>query len=130
MSSNNPEWTILTLKEYFEKILDERDKAIKSALDAAKEAVLVAERNAEKWRANANEWRGAMTDRELDFVRKSEFIEYKASTDKATALQKERVDKGEGRSTGLSQGWGFLVGGIGLLSALITMFYALSKLKQ
>jgi len=62
----------VTLKEHFEKILAEKDKAINIALAAAKEAVLVAETNAEKWRSNANEWRAAMNDREKKFITRTE----------------------------------------------------------
>lgn len=69
---NKNEWTIETLKEYFEKILTEKDKAINIALAAAKEAVQVAEANAEKWRNQANEWRGAMSDREKNFITRRE----------------------------------------------------------
>lgn len=65
-------WTIETLKEHFEKVLAERDKAITSALQSAEKAVQVAETNAEKWRQNANEWRGAMTDREKNFITRRE----------------------------------------------------------
>ncbi len=62
----------ISLKEYFEKVLAEKDKAINIALAAAKEAVGVAEKNAEKWRENANEWRGAMSDREKNFITRRE----------------------------------------------------------
>lgn len=74
--------TTVSLKEHFEKLLLEKDKAINIALASAKEAVLVAETNSEKWRANANEWRGAMTDRERNFLTNSEFIAYKEAKDK------------------------------------------------
>lgn len=62
----------VNLKEYFEKILEEKDKAINIALAAAKEAVTVAEKNAEKWRNQANEWRAAMNDREKNFITRRE----------------------------------------------------------
>lgn len=73
----------ITLKEHFEKILvekdrywtgilAEKDKALNAALSTAKEAVGVAENNAEKWRSNANEWRGAMSDREKNFITRKE----------------------------------------------------------
>lgn len=62
----------VTLKEHFEKILEEKDRALSAALLAAKEAVQIAERNAERWRDQANEWRGAMTDREKNFVTRRE----------------------------------------------------------
>lgn len=65
-------WTIESLKEHFEKVLAERDKAISAALQSAEKAVQVAETNAEKWRNQANEWRGAMSDREKNFITRRE----------------------------------------------------------
>lgn len=78
-------WTFESLKEYVDKIFEERNKAIDSALTATKEAiniaaaamkeaVKVASENDEKWRQNANEWRGAMEDREERFQQKPEFV--------------------------------------------------------
>lgn len=103
------DWSIGTLKEHFEKILAEKDKAINIALAAAKEAVGVAEKNAEKWRDNANEWRGAMVDREAKFMARSEFLAYKESAEKALALEKSRGDKGEGRGESMTKFVGWIV---------------------
>jgi hypothetical protein len=115
------EWTIGTLKEHFEDILEEKDKAINIALAAAKEAVQAAEANAEKWRSNANEWRGAMTDREKNFATKDELLAFKESSEKAAAVQKERSDVGQGHGSGLREGWGYLVGAVGLAIAIYSM---------
>ena len=104
---------IVSLKEYFEKILVEKDKAINIALAAAKEAVQIAEANAEKWRSNANEWRGAMTDREKTFMPRSEFLTYKENMEKALYVEKERSDKVEGKGMGLSDAWKILLGALG-----------------
>ena len=63
------------LREYIEALLNERDKAVaaafaaqekavSAALEAADKATAKAEVNAEKWRDNANEWRGQSADRE------------------------------------------------------------------
>ena len=102
-------WTIETLKEHFEKILAEKDKAINIALAAAKEAVGVAEKNAEKWRDNANEWRAAMNDKDKMFVQKAEFNTYKESAEKALSLEKSRGDKGEGRGESMTKFVGWIV---------------------
>jgi len=80
------------LKEYFERVLNERDRiygerftsqqqAVSAALASSKEAIQVAENNSEKWRANANEWRAAMTDRERSFVRKEQHDDLKKELD-------------------------------------------------
>lgn len=45
-----------------------KEEAVKVALANAEKAVAVSERNAEKWRDSANEWRQAMTDRERNFL--------------------------------------------------------------
>lgn len=63
----------ISLKEYFERILEEKDKAINAALAAAKEAVGISQKNADTWREGANEWRGAMQDRERNFLSRKEF---------------------------------------------------------
>lgn len=120
------EWTVDTLKEHVEKILVEKDKAINLALAAAKEAVSVAEANAEKWRDNANEWRGAMTDREKNFATKTELNDYKESTEKALKVEKERSDIGQGRGVGLSAGWGYLIAATGLIATVLAIFSRLS----
>lgn len=119
------EWTVENLKEYIEKMMVERDKAINIALAAAKEAVAVAEANADKWRMNANEWRGAMNDREKTFLPRSEFETYRDSTQTALGLEKTRADKDEGKGVGLSSTWAYILGGIGAIGgilAIITRF--------
>src|SRR5687768_8375127 len=76
-------WTVTTLKQYVERRFEEQEKAVHAALAAAekavqaalvsaKEAVDKAEKNVETWREASNEWRGAMNDRERNFVTKSE----------------------------------------------------------
>jgi hypothetical protein len=66
------EWTPDQLYEHFRALRETDREAVATALAAAKEAVVVAEHNAEKWRDSANEWRDAMNDRERDFLRRSE----------------------------------------------------------
>lgn len=60
----------------FEGMKDAVDVALKGAAalaDAANKAVDKAENQGERWRQNANEWRGAMSDREHDFLSRKEF---------------------------------------------------------
>jgi hypothetical protein len=63
----------ISLKEYVDTRLASDAKAVEAALAAAKEAVAIAEQNSQRWRTNANEWRGAMSDRERDFLTRKEF---------------------------------------------------------
>lgn len=63
----------LSLKDYVDKRFEESEKAVQAALASAEKAVNKAEATGEKWRDNANEWRGAMSDRERDFLTRKEF---------------------------------------------------------
>lgn len=119
---SNGDWTpVLVLKHmtailaandtrYREKF-EGQEKAVNAALAAAEKAVNVAEAHAEKWRANANEWRSAMTDRENRFVTQAEY-----------ALLKERMDKHEGSSRGMRDLWGWIAAGVMTLVALVGVF--------
>jgi len=89
-----------------------QEKAVTAALAASEKAVSVAETNAEKWRDNANEWRGAMTDREAKFITTTEF-----------GLLKERIDRSEGSGRGMRDLWGWIVAAIMLGVVLLNLFY-------
>lgn len=65
--------TDVSLKEYVDQRFDDQEKAVQAALASAEKAVDKAERQGERWRESANEWRGAMTDRERDFLSRKEF---------------------------------------------------------
>jgi hypothetical protein len=90
---------VVSLREYFERIMSEKDKALDAALTAAKEAVNVAETATERWMQNTNEWRGALSDRDLRFLTIAEFTSYRESTQR---VLKEFADFKEARSGTLS----------------------------
>jgi hypothetical protein len=73
----------IALREYVDAMFAEREKAVEAALAAQEKAVTAAlessdkaidkaEANAEKWRASANEWRGAMSDRDRELPSRRE----------------------------------------------------------
>jgi hypothetical protein len=138
---------VVNLREYFERILAEKDtqnadkfaaadKAVSAALAAQEKAtaaafaasekqVAKAEGNAEKWRENANEWRASMLDREVRFASRSEMdAELKAVRAELMSLKESR-DRGDGRSSGSIAMWGYVVGGFGFAALLIQLFRAL-----
>jgi len=109
-------WTIETLKEHFEKILDEKDKALSAALIAVKEENRKTEIAAEKRFELLNELRG-------DVATKTEL----GALEKLVSTLNTSLAAGEGRSKGLSQGWVILIGAVGLVSGIIGIFYAITK---
>ena len=99
-------------------IIDLNDKRYSEKFEAMHRAVQLAEQNNEKWRANANEWRATMGDREVKFSTKEET---KALQERLTKLELYAADR-QGQGSGLSAGWSILVTVVGLALTTITLF--------
>jgi hypothetical protein len=124
-------WTVDTLKEYLERRDDDADKRYEQRFAAQEAATKYAQ-------DKANEFRGSLddigkkqmprTEAEAMFRALSDKAEAGARTnaEKIDALQ-ARLDRNEGRSGGLSAGWGYLIGAIGLIGALVAIVLALRK---
>jgi len=98
-------------------------EAVAAALVAAEKAVLVAENNAEKWRASANEWRGAMNDRERNLMPRLEAEQSTRANAEKISILASRMDKNEGRTNGLLTIFAI----IAALAGLVSIFMALRK---
>lgn len=85
-------------------------EATQAALTAAKEAVVKAENASEKRFEGVNEFRQTLSDQASTFISRSEF----------NAL-KERLDRGEGRSGGLNDGWKWLLA-VAALAVPVVLF--------
>lgn len=120
------------LREHFEALLRELDVrmeqrfkaqegAVAAALAAAKEAVTVAEANARDWRQGANEWRGAMTDRERDLFSRREG----EALDRQLRDVTDRLNRGEGTVTGGQEASANAARSLGLQIASAAVFVSL-----
>lgn len=106
------EWTVDTLREHIMGLLAEKDKQIAIALTSAEKAVTKAEAATEKRFDSVNEFRKTLSDQASSFVTRVEYD-----------TLKERIDRSEGKSLGLSAGWGYLVGIVGIVIAVAAFFF-------
>jgi len=104
----NDHWNIASLKEYFEKILTEKDKALAAALVAVKEEGAKTERAAEKRFDLLNELRSGVATRE-----QLEALE------KIVNELNGRITRSEGKGSGLAQGWVLLLGLVSLIGGIL-----------
>jgi hypothetical protein len=135
----------IPIRDYVDMLFAEKEKALQAALLAQEKAVNAAllssdkaidkaEANAEKWRASANEWRGAMSDRDRELPSRRE-------VDAATEALAERLRLAEvrlenfqsteqGRRAGVDLSAGVVVGVITVavivISAVVAVANALS----
>jgi len=124
-------WTLDTLKEHLEAVIDGNDRRYQQRFDAQEAANKYSQEK-------SNEFRGSLEDigkkqmprTEAEaLIRSGEekaIAAQKTNSDKIDALQ-ARMDRNEGRSGGLSAGWGYLIGAIGLIGALVAIVLALRK---
>lgn len=126
-------------------IMDERDVryaqrfeaqqvALKDAMAAAKEAVAKAEAAAERRFESVNEFRAQLGDQATRLLPRAEaeaaMANLRERIDNVAALlgaMGTRIDRTEGRSTGLNAGWGYLLGAMGALSIIISIVMILLK---
>lgn len=105
-SGRSEDWTLSTQHEYFLRLLEELDKryeqrftsqerAILAALAAVKEATEKAEQSNDKRFDSTNEWRRTVSD---------------------------LIASMSARGQGIKDGWGYLVGAIGITIAIIALF--------
>ena len=109
-----------------------QEKAVAAALSAADKAVNKAEINAEKWRENANEWRGAMSDRDRELPSRREVdqqisgVETRLSTVEARQERGIGMDASAQRTEVKGTQWTIAVGGWVLgAAAIVTSLVAL-----
>jgi hypothetical protein len=92
---------------HIKALFKERDRRNEQRFKAMNRAIKAALRSLNLRLKGMNEFRSTLTDQAGEFVTKTEFY----------AL-KERMDKVEGRSGGLRDGWGWLIGIIGVALVL------------
>lgn len=90
------------------------------ALAAADKAVLKAEAATSERFAAVNEFRQTLSDQAGSFINRDQF---EALRETLAALA-ARLDRIEGRSTGISAGWGYLLGAVGLAATIISVLIA------
>lgn len=132
------EWTTDTLHELLLALLRERDaryaerftlseKAVDSALASSERAVAKAEIATEKRFDAVNEFRAQLADQARDFMPRKEYeVQQAAITGRLNSLERTSATSG-GRSAGLRDGWGYVVGAAGSLAGIGGLLFAIFK---
>lgn len=118
-------WTTDTLKEYIEQRFTDQDRAVQSALLAAKEAVIKAEVATEKRFEATNEFRQQLSDQTNTFVPRPEYAaQHKSLEDKVTALT-DRMNIKDGASSGSELTMGKIYAAIAAVGAILAIIVLL-----
>jgi len=124
---DNEKWTFPTLKEYFDRLFEEREIRNAQRFASQEEAVKKAEASTEKRLESVNEFRNTLRDQQTSFLPRPEYeAAHKDLVNQITVLN-SRMDKKEGEKTGNTEVWGWVVGAIGFVTGIIGIVYALLK---
>lgn len=113
----------VSVLKYIQDLMAERDlryqqrfeaqtSAIHAALLAAEKAVTKAETANERRFESVNEFRETLSDQAATFISRVEFEALRSAYAERIRELAERLDKTEGRSSGLTSGWGYLIGAV------------------
>jgi phosphopantetheinyl transferase (holo-ACP synthase) len=107
-------------KRYMQRF-EAADEAVAAALTAAKEAVLKAESATEKRFDSVNEFRGALADQAATLMPRFEADSRLNALETALGDVAKAVSVMSGRGSGLKDSWGYLVGAVGIVAALVAL---------
>lgn len=102
-------------------LIDANAGQVTQALAAADKAVLKAETATEKRFESVNEFRQTLSDQTGTFVTRVEFEVVRDSNAARIAELVSRLDKTEGKAVGLNAGWVYLLGGLSVAAALVSL---------
>jgi hypothetical protein len=101
--------------------IDAHAERVVLALAAADKAVSKAETATEKRFESVNEFRQTLSDQTRSFISKVEFEAMRDTNVARIADLASRLDKTEGKAVGLNAGWVYLLGGLSVVAALVSL---------
>lgn len=122
-------WTIETLKEHFEQRFADNDKALTTALQAAREEARKLASELKQYKAEANEWRGAMKDKDTTYARTTEMERIETDVKKLQLWEAKlsgmatQQDVNVARKESNNAKWfGIISAGLGIVAIIISLF--------
>jgi len=104
-----------------------QEKAVDAALASADKASSKSEVNAERWRASANEWRGAMSDRDRELPSRREVDAAMAAHDERIRRLEDEAKSNKGKSAGIGLIVSVIVGSVTLAVIVISAVVAVAN---
>lgn len=96
-----------------------QDRALGAALAAQERAASILETQSQEWRTAANEWRGAMTDRDRLLVSRDTYDTAMTAQSKQLSDLTNRLTLAEGKAQGAASSTGLLLAVAGVIATVV-----------
>lgn len=127
MTTSDAGWTLEALREHLQALAAAADRRYEQRFDAQEKAVDAALTAANQRLNVMNEFRGALTDQAATFATRIEVDQRLATNDEKLSAVVGRLDRIEGRTSGISSGWGVLLGVVGIAAFVMPLVLLLVK---
>lgn len=107
----------------YRTLIDSQAEKVKLALDAADKAVTKAEDSVNARLQAMNEFRSSLSDAATRNVSRLEFDQLREQFREELRELKGRLDVAAGRGAGASALWGYLIGAVGLVAAIVALVF-------
>ena len=115
----------VSLREYVERIFDEREKALQLAFKAQQEALAIATTALNRELEHLNNLRQEINQNRTEYLMRAEHhTAHAVVLDRIAALEK-RMDKASGQGSGLSLAWMIIMGLIASAGAIALLWQVL-----
>lgn len=119
---SDPQWTVETLREHFTALLEAERGKNEVRFQGTQKAIEKAEASVDRRLEGMNEFRASLADQAGRLMPRAEADNRFSGINEQLKDISSRIDRQEGRGSGLNAGWGYLVGAVGLLAGLIAIF--------
>jgi hypothetical protein len=128
----------VTVLNHLQTVIDLNDQRYSELARLTQRAIDIANENTRHWQENANEWRGALNDRNETFIPKNEhnqkfaeverqINELRLTYSKDHEEMLKRFEHDEGRRGGVQAAWVFVGGLVGLILGMCAIYAFLSS---
>lgn len=119
MPGEPEEWTVSTLKSHFTALMEGEREKNDLRFNTSQRAIEKAEAAVERRLEGMNEFRASLADQARLLMPRLEADSRISALAEQIRNLESRIDRQEGRGSGLNAGWGYLIGAVGLIAGLI-----------
>jgi hypothetical protein len=113
----------VSLRDYIDRVMVERDIRYQQRFESQEKALEEAKRSSEKRLDGMNEFRGSLNDAQKTYITRTEAMSIITRNEQDIKAVTDRVNIQQGHGTGLKDGWGWIIGLLGIAMAAVALFW-------